>query len=345
MSVGAAYVRLAAALGALAAGAVAVVTIALLLHRTPGPVPSASAAPAAPPASSTPAAPTASGSLPNAIATPTSPGFPAPPAGAVVFSREDGADAVGLAVLPRDGGLMLRASVVGQSGSGVRGLAVRFRVEGAGSSKTATGAACGAGCYEARVAWHGRPERVLVRIGARSLAFEMPDVWPPRAAERLVARAAQVWRKLHTLVSHERLASDPQHGVTTVWRFAAPDRLSYNIVGGPSAVVIGNRRWDLVPGSRWQASPQEPLRMPVPLWTGVSDARVLGTERVRGHAAWRISFFDPQLPAWFTVLIDRATFRTLDVRMVATAHFMHDVYGSFDRPLAIVPPLSTGGKR
>jgi len=30
--------------------------------------------------------------------------------------------------------------------------------------------------------------------------------------------------------------------------------------------------------------------------------------------------------------------RTLDVRMWATAHFMHDTYGRFNAPLAIDPP-------
>src|SRR5207237_225589 len=89
LSLGAAYLRLGAALAALAAGAVAVVTIALLLHKTPGPAPSGSGAPAAPPAPSRGPAPAASRSLPNAIATPASPGFPAPPRGAVVFSGED----------------------------------------------------------------------------------------------------------------------------------------------------------------------------------------------------------------------------------------------------------------
>jgi hypothetical protein len=38
------------------------------------------------------------------------------------------------------------------------------------------------------------------------------------------------------------------------------------------------------------------------------------------------------------VAIEKHTARTLDARMMATAHFMHDVYGSFNRAQPITPP-------
>jgi hypothetical protein len=38
------------------------------------------------------------------------------------------------------------------------------------------------------------------------------------------------------------------------------------------------------------------------------------------------------------VAIERSTTRTLDVQMMATAHFMHDAYGSFDRARPVTPP-------
>jgi hypothetical protein len=348
-SLGGAYVRLAAAFVALAAGTAAAVTVALLLRETPGPTPSGttgvSAAPAAPAASgsSAQATPTTrSRATPNAIATPASPGFPAPRPGAVVFSREAGANALALAVLPESGRLRLQVSVVGPDGAGVRRLTVGVRVEGGGRAASATGTPCGAGCYETVVPSHGRPTRVLVRIGAgERVAFAMPQAWPPPAADRLLARAARVWRDLRTLVSHERLASDPRHAISTVWRFVAPDRLSYSIAGGSAAIIIGDHRWDLQPGRRWQRSPQEPLpRQPAPFWAAVSDAHILGLQRIGGRPAWRVSFFDRRTPAWFTVAIDRATLRTLELRMVTTAHFMHELYGPFNRPLRIHPPPS-----
>ena len=62
--------------------------------------------------------------------------------------------------------------------------------------------------------------------------------------------------------------------------------------------------------------------------------------RLLGSTArtWRIAFFDPRILAWFTAAIDRRTFRTLDLRMIAAAHFMHDVYGPFDAPVRIERP-------
>jgi hypothetical protein len=230
--------------------------------------------------------------------------------------------------------------VVGPDGAGVRRLTVGFRVKAGGRATRATGVPCGAGCYETVVSWHGRPTRVLVRIGAwKPVAFAMPQAWPPPAADRLLARAGRVWRDLRTLVAHERLASDPSHALSTVWRFLAPDRLSYSTAGGSSAVIIGDRRWDRQPGGRWQRSPQQPLpRQPAPLWAAVSAAHILGVQEIRGREVWRVSFFDPRTPAWFTVAIDRATLRTLELRMVTTAHFMHERYGPFNRPLRIQPP-------
>jgi hypothetical protein len=38
------------------------------------------------------------------------------------------------------------------------------------------------------------------------------------------------------------------------------------------------------------------------------------------------------------ILVAKTTLQTLDVRMVAAAHVMHDVDEPFDAPLAIEPP-------
>jgi len=40
----------------------------------------------------------------------------------------------------------------------------------------------------------------------------------------------------------------------------------------------------------------------------------------------------------FEITVERATMRTLDLRMVTTAHFMHERYRSFDAPLSVKPP-------
>jgi hypothetical protein len=70
----------------------------------------------------------------------------------------------------------------------------------------------------------------------------------------------------------------------------------------------------------------------------VADAHLLGRGTVSGRPFWRVSFFDPVARAWFTLALDRRTLRTLDSRMIATAHFMHDVYGSFDAATPVSAP-------
>src|SRR4051794_19028751 len=88
--------------------------------------------------------PRAAGGVP--LVRTSTPGFPAPPRGAVVYGREDGKDALALAVLPGRK-LVLHASVVGPEGKGVSSLGVRFRVRFGVADATVPGRACGAGCY------------------------------------------------------------------------------------------------------------------------------------------------------------------------------------------------------
>jgi hypothetical protein len=79
--------------------------------------------------------------------------------------------------------------------------------------------------------------------------------------------------------------------------------------------------------------------VPQPTWGDVAiDAHVIGTARVAGRPVWVVSFVNPTTPAWFTAWIDRRSYRTLQLRMTASAHFMFHRYESFDRPLRIRPP-------
>jgi hypothetical protein len=264
---------------------------------------------------------------PAVPATPLAAGFPAPPPGSLVLAKEDRDLAVALAVSP-DGAL--QASVIGQEGpSG--GLAV--------SIDSVRARPCGTGCYMVRERPRSRTVRVAIGGPGRpasTVAFALPASAP--AAASIVRRAEETWRSLRTLVVHDHLASGPGTAIDTLWRFKAPHQLTYAIRNGPAAIAIGGRRWDKLPGQRWQASDQDPIREPIPLWESVADAHLLGSATLRGRAVWKVSFFDPEIPAWFTIWVDKATARTLELRMTAQAHFMHQVYGPFDRPLTIVPP-------
>jgi hypothetical protein len=319
--------KLAAALLAFAAGIGAVVIAVLLAHSTLGTAGSSSTAPqaAAAPSSSAPVA--------------AEPSFPSPPAGALVLAREDRDLAVGLAVSRRAGRLALQASVIGQE-QPTQGLSVSFRL---GGGNAVTTRPCGAGCYRALVDAASAPRKVEVAIRGpnrpdSTVSFPLPASLPGPPAAALVRRAETAWRALETLVDRDRLSSGPGNTIHTIWRFVAPHRLTYRITNGPEAVVIGARRWDKLPGHAWQGSEQDPIRQPIPLWEAVSNAHLLGSGTVLGRPVWEVSFFDPQIPAWFTIWVDKATMRTLELRMTAQAHFMHEVYGPFNRPLRIVPP-------
>jgi hypothetical protein len=167
----------------------------------------------------------------------------------------------------------------------------------------------------------------------------LPTTWPPPDASALLAHAEAVWRSLRSVSLSERLASGTDHVAQSTWRIQAPNRIAYQVKGGWAGIVVGATRWDKAPGAKhWVSSSQTPLTQPEPGWVKVTDAHVLGSTTVRGRPAWRVSFFDPGTPGWFTVLVDKALLRVYQVRMTATAHFMRDDYGSFNTTPAIVPP-------
>jgi hypothetical protein len=325
-----AQLRLLASLAAFGLGAAAVVVGVLVVR---GLAPIASTAPAS--------VPTTTASSPVAVAHPTAPaGYPTPPANAVVLGARAGLDVLGLSVVPGHGETTLQASVVGEQGNGVKGLSVSFDVAGAtGKASTVSGAPCGAGCYAAKASI-GQPRSVGVRIGrALPVSFALPAAWPPPAAAAIVTRAAAAWRNLRSLVIRDSLG-DGHIVLHTVWQIVAPDRIAYQIAaGGGDAVLIGNRRWDKPAGStHWLASPQFPVQQPVPFWQSQTNARLLGTVRADGRPAWEVSFFDPETPGWFTIVVDKATLRTEEMSMIASAHFMHETYSEFNAPISITPP-------
>jgi hypothetical protein len=276
---------------------------------------------------------------PSVATVPTvQPDFPAPPEGAVVYSRELGGDALALAVVPEADRVIVQASVVGPEGEGVSGLDVTFGVQGS----TARARSCGAGCYRAAVETVGTPTKVDLAVAGDSStrwSVSLPTKWPPADARQEVARAERVWRGLRSLSFDETLRSSPASVVTSSWQLQAPDRLAYQVVDGASAVIVGTHRWDkAAPGKPWTRAPQPRIHQPTPPWVDVVNAHVVGQTVARGRPALVITLFDPKTPGWYRAVVDRESFRTYDVRMVATAHFMHDRFHSFDETAPIRPP-------
>ena len=257
-------------------------------------------------------------------------GAPPPPRGALVFGGESGSRAVALAVGKR----RLTATVLAPSGGPLSGLKVSF----AAGSKVVPASPCGQGCYSAAAT--PRPAHVQVRLsGSKPVDFDIPARARPAAA--IVARASRATRKLKSLVYVESLRSTPKGGLLTTWSMKAPNEVEYRIRGGADAIVLGTRRWDRDrAGAPWRRSQQLPaLRVPLPAWgSRATNAYLLGETTVGGRPAWVVSFANPSTPAWFTAVIDRATYRPLRLHMTAAAHFMTHRYLQFDRPLTIEPP-------
>jgi hypothetical protein len=320
--------RLGAAILALAAGVGGLVVAVLLLHSEPGPV--GSGVTTAPPVATT----VSGGQIP----TPTNPGFPAPPAGALVLAREAGTRALGLAIVPGKPTSLVRVSVLTGQGLGARGLDVSLLAGG----QTILLPACGAGCYQSQVETSRLAGRVVVMLDAPGYPFTLPSTLSLPDGTGMVVHAGQVWRGLKTLVWHERLAASPTDALYTVYRAVAPDELEYTIGGHSSSRIIGMNRWDqATPASPWIHSVQDPpITQPQPFWAGVTDAYVIASGRIEGRSAAEITFFDPVTPGWFDAWIDKRTGHTLVLTMTAVAHFMHHVYGPFDAPFQIRPPAA-----
>jgi hypothetical protein len=256
--------------------------------------------------------------------------FPVPPKGGVLYARQMGGEALALGVVPMRGTVLAQASVLSGQGQGVSGLPVWL------NGKPAAG--CGSGCYSATLA--GTPKSVTVHVRSTTWNVPLPSPWPPRDGTAIVARATAAWRSLDSLTFHERLASDAIHSTTSTWRVQSPNRVAYTIAdGGADGIIVGDKRWDRdTPKTKWIESPQTQLTQPLPPWTAVRDAHVLSEETFQGHPSWLVSFFDPGTPAWFTVVIEQKSYHTLQSMMITTAHFMHDVYGAFNRTPPITPP-------
>jgi copper transport protein len=236
-----------------------------------------------------------------------------PPLNAVVDARELGALAVGVARTPGHATITL----LGPDGTGVSGRAVLV------GGVRAVG--CGSGCYRAPA-----PAGPLsVTVSGRTLTFVAPDRAPDGRA--LLRGLTQRYRAAKTIIFDESLASGPTDRQRTRFDLVAPDRLSYVIHGGPSAIVIGATRWDRDNGSApWLRSQQTPLDVTQPYWETTTNVHLV--------APGVLTFLDRRVPAWF-----RLTFAgplPTRMHMTAAAHFMTDRYVEFNGPLEISPPPS-----
>lgn len=238
------------------------------------------------------------------------PVLPAP--GAVVDARELGRLAVTIARTPGTASVTL----IDSNGDGANGHAVTVD----GSPTTS----CGPGCYRARAT----AGPLHVRVDATPMIFAIPAVAP--SGRMLLDRLTRTYDALRSVVFEEKLASGPTQRLDTLFSEVAPDKLRYRTKNGPSAVVIGARRWDSAgPGKPYVESQQTPLRPIQPYWRVVTNVHLVA----RGE----LTFVDRTIPAWFRVVVRPDNLPRV-VHMTAAAHFMTDRYVGFDTPVDVSPP-------
>ena len=237
-----------------------------------------------------------------------------PPLNAVVDARELGALAVGVARTPG----RATVTVLGPDGTGVSGRSVLV----AGIRAVS----CGAGCYRASAP--AGPLRVTV--SGRTLTFRVPARAPDGRA--LLRDLTGRYRAARTIVFDESLASSPTERQRTRFEIVAPNRLSYVIRGGPSAIVIGARRWDRDSANApWLLSQQTPLDVTQPYWQATTNVHLV--------APGVLTFLDRRVPAWFRVRVAAGRLPA-SMHMTAAAHFMTDRYVEFNGPVVVSPPPS-----
>ena len=81
------------------------------------------------------------------------------------------------------------------------------------------------------------------------------------------------------------------------------------------------------------------LTMPTLQWgPHVTNAHLLGSAVLDRRPVWLISFYDPDSGGFFQIWVDKKTLHTLQLTLIAAAHFMHHRYSDFNAPLKIRAP-------
>ena len=163
---------------------------------------------------------------------------------------------------------------------------------------------CGAGCYGASVASDARAEGRRSRRAARQRDDEVAraDAATVAACRRIADRGARDARVPSAATASPcATGSRPDRGnrCSPAGRSSRRTGSRTRSKNGSSAVIIGDRRWDKLPGGKWEESAQTPIHQPTPFWQSWTNAHL---PRRRRSRRWHVSFFDPKTPGWYELL-------------------------------------------
>ena len=246
---------------------------------------------------------------------------------ALMLAQHKGRVLVGMAAIP--GGPVEVAVLAGETPLASRKLL--FAVDG----KPVESVSCGRGCFRLDVDAFDGARRITVNAPGR-FEFLLPKALPASGAGLF----SKVEREMGTLRTHrytEELTSGLGTGIRSTFDVQAPNRMAFRTADGFRSIIIGRNRWDFRKG-RWDRSAFPGLRVPVYMWEGARNARLLGKTSFQGRPVQILSVYDlDPVPAWFRLLVDPRG-RVLDARRIAPSHFMRQRFRDFNAPIVIRPP-------
>ena len=157
----------------------------------------------------------------------------------------------------------------------------------------------------------------------------------------LLAGADAAMNKLTSLRERQAIAAGGTP-VTTVYEWAAPDRLRTTSDVGGAMIVVGTRRFDRAGNGQWLENTwPEPggYRWPQFIFAKTAaEVTLLGREQVDGIDCWVVTFLDTAADARITLWIGVDDSLIRQQRMYAIGHYMQSTFYDFNVPIAIEVP-------
>jgi hypothetical protein len=274
------------------------------------------------------------------------------PGGALVLSAAAGDDVIALTVSPpRPGSVHLEVRVVGFDNKRAGAATVRGTSRGDAAFVSNLGG-CGQGCFVGSTeipragVWNFA---VDVAGYSRPLTARMAAPLPASDATSILATTIARMHGLRTVRVHETLSSRVGGPVTrTEFRYAAPNRFAYDVLGESSVVVVGTRRYTRAVGSttwhidEWPDSHgfEWPARFYSEFWEPFTAVRMVGTSTLNGAPTRVLTFARTDVAAWFRIWIGDRDGLVHRMEMRAEGHIMNQVYGGMNEPVSITAPAN-----
>ena len=268
--------------------------------------------------------------------------------GAVSLGRTDGPFIVGMTLAPPEpGAVEVRVRVEGaEPGDGLRDAELVLRAP-SGATRTQTLSDCGFGCFTDRVDLSERGTW-QVQLNATSnrqpitARFDVPlstlDGQPTFRRMMAAMRAADA-----VVVTEDLRADADAEPITSVYEFAAPDRMRWSIGGGSVRIGIEQDGW-AGDGTTFEAYdwPGDGFNWPAGFYESffadTAAVRLLGTDVIDGQPVEVLTFVHAELPAWFRVSLEPDSGRIRRLRMLAEGHLMVQNYTAYDTQVVVEPP-------